>query len=202
MSTLVSVREEPLPVAGNWGKPHVGLLPRWSGDSRAVGSLRPNGVDALDLGRFHPGLLVARPGAEPFLEFVVEHLALTDVSPGRVLDMAAATFGADEIELDGAVLSAWRPLPEGGPHSVAYVDLEGYDPQQPWLLDARFADRPLWRLSDAPEFRPVVEAAVTMWQPPSRRPRDRRRATRRRRHPIHDSRCDRGMARRRRRAPS
>ena len=165
MSTLVPVREEPLPLAGSWGEHHVGLLPKSSGEPH-------RGTAATERHRcararpFLPWLPRARPGAEPFLEFVVEHLALTDVSPGRVLDMAAATFGADEIELDGAVLSAWRPLPEGGPDSVVYVDLEGYDPQQPWLLDARFVDRPLWRLSDVPEFRPVVEAAVTVWQPP------------------------------------
>ena len=156
--SIVPLHDRVLDDVGPTREHPVALWPRWPRRGAPTGALRPDANDALGLGRFHPGLLMARPGAEPFLEYLASELALADEPAGRVLDLAAATFGADELR--GDVLTAWRPLPDGAPDDIVIVDLEGYDPERPWLIDGRFADRPRVRLSERPALREVLDAAA------------------------------------------
>ncbi|QUF07396.1 FkbM family methyltransferase [Actinosynnema pretiosum subsp. pretiosum] len=123
--------------------------------------LRPTPTELLRTGVFDPGFLVVAPGAEPFLRTLAEQLRRTPDATKAVLDMAPALVKVHVLRDATIGLSAWnaaqRPVHrlDDGALSVMgeplrTVHFAGFDPNRPWLLSARFADRPRVLLSEHP----------------------------------------------------
>ncbi|MBP2341041.1 FkbM family methyltransferase [Saccharothrix coeruleofusca] len=123
--------------------------------------LRPTPSELLRTGVFDPGFLAVAPGAEPFLRTLGEQLRRTPDATKAVLDMAPALVSLHVLRDATVGLSAWnagqRALHrlEDGTLTVLgeplrTVHFAGFDPQRPWLLSARFADRPRVLLSEHP----------------------------------------------------
>lgn len=123
--------------------------------------LRPAVADLLETGVFDPGFLVVAPGAEPFLRSLAEQLLRDPDATKALLDTAPALVSHTVLRDATIGLSVWnagqRELTrnEAGALTVVgnplrTVHFAGFDPQRPWLLSARFAERPRVLLSEHP----------------------------------------------------
>ena len=135
--------------------PRVHALP--PPDGRA-----PTLADLIDAGRYCTSVLLARPGAAASLAAMQQLLCTeTELTAGQVVEAAVEWLGGSPSDDPALGVGWWRP-PQG---PIALVDLEGFDPEQPWLL--RPTEAPARVLfSDHPDLAAVVAEGVDQVLPP------------------------------------
>jgi len=132
----------------------------------------PAAADQTREGGYSPALLAVRADQRDFLD-LWEHVAPGEYA--RWLDVAASVTPHGTVRDPATLVSAWTLRPEhhlatstsgGGTalrldgREVTAVDLSGWDPSRPWLLDAVAPRNPRATLSDHPPLAALV-AEVT-----------------------------------------
>ncbi|HKN99616.1 MAG TPA: FkbM family methyltransferase, partial [Pseudonocardiaceae bacterium] len=119
--------------------------------------LRPDAADLRAAGLFDPALVAVNRGAADFLAAWAEH-ALREPADA-FLDEAAVLLRHDVLRDPGIGLSVWnaaqRPMAADdqgvvtvGGAPLRTVHFTGFDPERPWLLSTRIAERPRVLLSE------------------------------------------------------
>lgn len=132
------------------------LVPRVSQPLPEDG-LRPDAADLRAAGLFDPALVAVNRGAADFLAAWAEH-ALREPADA-FLDEAAVLLRHHVLRDPGIGLSVWnaaqRPMVADdhgvvtvGGAPLRTVHFAGFDPERPWLLSARIAERPRVLLSE------------------------------------------------------
>ena len=95
----------------------------------------PTADDLERMGRVTPSIASFAPDDRPCLEWLLDRLA-AGTAPSEALTLAAERHDVASEVVAGIGVGTWRW--EAAPR---VVDLTGFDPDQPWVLDPR-ADRP------------------------------------------------------------
>ncbi|HEX3648172.1 MAG TPA: FkbM family methyltransferase, partial [Pseudonocardiaceae bacterium] len=118
--------------------------------------LRPDAAELRAAGMFDPALVAVNRGASDFLAAWADHAVHEPAD--AFLDGAAVLLGHHVLRDPGIGLSVWnaaqRPMltdDQGavtvGGAALRTVHFAGFDPERPWLLSARIAERPRVLLS-------------------------------------------------------
>lgn len=149
------------------------LVPR---SSRPVprDGLAPDEPSLLLGGQFATNEIAVRTDAADAIRWWVDRTrwdAIMDPSAGlagagRWLDLMVSLFGAQTLRSPGLGVSAWTLSSaeiagdgawtlDGSP--LTTIDLSGFEPEQPWLLDTELGTRPRVLLSDHPALERLLE---------------------------------------------
>lgn len=174
----VAGADEAIEAAFGSGTPAL-VLPRLSAPLPDDGK-RPDGRDLAELGWLHPGFLAVR-GSEAVASAARTAAAGLEGATARAarsLEVFAALAPAQPLAGDPfALVGAWstacgtddgdEPRSPLDMTRVGFVDLEGIDPDQPWVLDGRFADAPRVTRRSSVELAGLLDAAMVGWVPPA-----------------------------------
>jgi FkbM family methyltransferase len=135
--------------------------------------LSPTPEDLINAGVYEPGFLAAGPGAVEVLTSWAQHARRAPEASDTFLDGLPALAAHQVLRNVGIGLSVWnagqrdpevvngshliQAVPIGEPEPLRTMHFHGFDPKQPWLLDAEITDRPRVLLSERPGLQSLCD---------------------------------------------